>query len=151
MMLFNVYGKYSIYKVLQFVKCPYRVPTLLKWGISRVIKGSTAHFQGYFWKTVVTLLYVNKISCNFSNLFQDFVSVYAAFYGGINNFPKKMLDDRTVWNLERKKDICVDLFFVSFTNFKGIQGFYTKSQGSRSQKKIPGFSRVSMSRGNPAL
>ncbi len=37
-------------------------------GISRVIKGSTAHFQGYFWKTLVTLLYVNKIS---RNLLQD--------------------------------------------------------------------------------
>ncbi len=36
-----------------------------------------------------------------------------------------MLNDRTV---ERKKDICVGLFFVSFTNFKGIQGFYTKFQ-----------------------
>ncbi len=42
-------------------------------GISRVIKGLTAHFQGYFWKTVVTLLYVNKISSNFSYLFQDFL------------------------------------------------------------------------------
>ncbi len=41
-------------------------------GISRVIKGSTAHFQVYFWKTVVTLLYVNKISSNISNLLQDF-------------------------------------------------------------------------------
>ncbi len=39
--------------------------------ISRVIKGQAAHFQGYFWKTVVTLLYVNKISSNFSHLFQD--------------------------------------------------------------------------------
>ncbi len=27
-----------------------------------------------------------------------------------------------------KIDIGVDLFFVSFTNFKGIQGFYTKFQ-----------------------
>ncbi len=42
-------------------------------GISRVIKASTTHFQGYFWKTDVTLLYVNKISSNFSDLFQDFV------------------------------------------------------------------------------
>ncbi len=37
-----------------------------------------------------------------------------------------MVDDRTVWNLERKKKICVDLFFVSFTISRGIQGFYTK-------------------------
>ncbi len=28
----------------------------------------------------------------------------------------------------KKINICVDLFFVSFTNFKGIQGFYTKFQ-----------------------
>ncbi len=48
-----------------------RVPTHLKWGNSRVIKGSTIHFQGYFWKTVITLLYVNKISSKFSHLFQD--------------------------------------------------------------------------------
>ncbi len=49
-------------------------------GISRVIKGSTAHFQGYFWKTILTLLYVNKISSNFSHLFQDFFFlVYATF------------------------------------------------------------------------
>ncbi len=41
-------------------------------GISRVIKGSTAHFQGYFWKTGVFLSYVNKISSNFSHLFEDF-------------------------------------------------------------------------------
>ncbi len=39
--------------------------------ISRLIKGSTAQFQGYFWKTVVTLLYVNKISSNFAHLFED--------------------------------------------------------------------------------
>ncbi len=56
-------------------------------GISRVIKGSTAYFQGYFWKTVVNLLYVNTISSNFSVLFNYFL-VYAVFYGGINNFPK---------------------------------------------------------------
>ncbi len=40
-------------------------------GISRIIKRSTANFQGYFWKTVVTLLFINKISSNFSHLFQD--------------------------------------------------------------------------------
>ncbi len=28
--------------------------------------------KGYFWITVVTLLYVNKISSNFAHLFQDF-------------------------------------------------------------------------------
>ncbi len=27
-----------------------------------------------------------------------------------------------------KEKICVDLFFVSFTNFKGIQGYHTKFQ-----------------------
>ncbi len=43
-------------------------------GISGVIKGSKAHFQGYFWKTVVTfVIYVNKISSNFAHLFQDFI------------------------------------------------------------------------------
>ncbi len=39
-----------------------------------------------------------------------------------------MVNGRTVWNLERKKNIWVDLFFVSFTNYKGIQGFYRKFQ-----------------------
>ncbi len=43
-------------------------------GISRVIMGSTSHFQRYFWKTVVTLLYINKISSNFSHLFTFFLS-----------------------------------------------------------------------------
>ncbi len=41
-------------------------------GISRLIKGSKTHFQGYFWKTVVTLLYLNKISSNVSHLLQEF-------------------------------------------------------------------------------
>ncbi len=41
-------------------------------GISSVINGSTAHFQGYFWKTDVTLLYINKIFRNFSHLVQDY-------------------------------------------------------------------------------
>ncbi len=39
-----------------------------------------------------------------------------------------MVDDRTVRNLERKKDIAVLIYFLSFTNFKRIQGFYTKFQ-----------------------
>ncbi len=30
--------------------------------------------------------------------------------------------------LKEKKGISVDIFFVSFTNFKGIQGFYIKFQ-----------------------
>ncbi len=38
-----------------------------------------------------------------------------------------------------KKKICVNLFFVFFTNFKGIQGFYIKFQGSRSQYKFQPF------------
>ncbi len=29
---------------------------------------------------------------------------------------------------QQQKDTCVDLFFGSFTNFKGIQGFYTNFQ-----------------------
>ncbi len=31
-------------------------------------------------------------------------------------------------NFREKEKICVDLFFVSFTNFKGIQGYHTKFQ-----------------------
>ncbi len=94
-------------------------------GISRIIKGSTAQFQGYFLKTVVILLYVNKISNNFSHLFQDCfgICIILRRYHTINNFPKKQLKFR-----EKKIYICVDLFFVSFTNFKGIQDFYTKFQ-----------------------
>ncbi len=39
-------------------------------GISSVIKGSTAHFQGYFGKLYnVILLYINKISSNFSQFY----------------------------------------------------------------------------------
>ncbi len=65
-------------------------------GISRVIKGATAHLQGYFWKNVVTLVGVNKIYSDFSHLFQFFfwsmqhskeVSIF---------FSKKTVDDRTV-------------------------------------------------------
>ncbi len=66
-----------------------------------------------------------------------------------------MVDDRRVGNLERKINICVDLFFVSFVNFKGIQGFYTKFQAiSRVQgakinsRLFKGF-KVSRSHGNP--
>ncbi len=103
-------------------------------GISRVIKGSTAHFQGYFWKNVITLLYVNKISSNFSHLFQDLVwsmqhskevSIIFLKNGWWQNSMKFI----------QEKNISVDLFFVSFTNFKGIQGFYTKFQAiSRVQR-----------------
>ncbi len=39
-----------------------------------------------------------------------------------------MVEYRTVWNLERKKDICIDLFIVFSTKFKGIQGFYIQFQ-----------------------
>ncbi len=56
--------------------------------ISRVIKGSTAHFQGYFWKTVVTMLYVNKISSNFSHLFKDCLGL-CSILKDINNVLKK--------------------------------------------------------------
>ncbi len=37
-----------------------------------------------------------------------------------------MVDDRTMKFREKKEIFCLVLFFVSFTNFKGIQGFYTK-------------------------
>ncbi len=60
-------------------------------GILRVIKGSTAHFQGYFWKTVVPLLYINKISSNFSHLFQDFVGSMQHSMGVSIIFLKKHL------------------------------------------------------------
>ncbi len=46
-------------------------------GMSRVIKGSTVHFQGHFWKTDVTLICVNKISRNFSHLFQYVFDLYS--------------------------------------------------------------------------
>ncbi len=91
-------------------------------GISRVIKGTTTHFQEYFWKTVVTLLYINKISSNFSHLFQDI------FCSMQHSKEVSIIFLKSVRNLEKKKDICVDLIFVSFTNFKGIPGFYTKFQ-----------------------
>ncbi len=52
-------------------------------------------FKVTFGKTVVTLLYVNKISSNFSNLFQVFLgSVLHSKEVSIN--PKKTVDDRTV-------------------------------------------------------
>ncbi len=97
-------------------------------GISKVTKGSTAHFHGYFWKTVVTLLYINKISSNFSHLFQDYVWFMQHSKVEVSIiFIKKMVDNRTVWNLEREK-ICVLIYSLCLTNIKGIQGFYTKFQ-----------------------
>ncbi len=59
--------KFQVFKLFQVGGSPE--------GISRVIKGSTAHFQGYFWKTVATLLYVNKICSNYSHLFKDFLGL----------------------------------------------------------------------------
>ncbi len=41
-----------------------------------------------------------------------------------------------------KKDVCVDLFFVSFTNFKGIQGFYTKFKAISRVKGVKINSRL---------
>ncbi len=93
-------------------------------GISSVIKRSPAHFQMY---TYIRLLYVYKTSSNFSHLFQDFcwsmqhskeVSIIFLKNGWWQNRVK----------FREKKNICADLFFVSFTNGKGIQGFYTKCQ-----------------------
>ncbi len=103
-------------------------------GISRVIKGSTAHFQGYVWKTVVTLLYINKISSNCSHLFQDLL--WSMQHSKeVSIITLKTVDDRTVWNLERKKfDMCLSIFCV-FHKFQGVQCFYTKFQAiSRVQR-----------------
>ncbi len=98
-------------------------------GISRGIKRSIAHFQGYFWKTDMTLLHINKISSNYSHLFQDlFWSLQHSKEVSIIFTQKNGWWQLTVCNLERKTNISVDLFFVSFTNFKGIQGVYTKFQ-----------------------
>ncbi len=92
-------------------------------GISRTIRGSTAHFQWCFWKTVVTLLYVKKICNNFSHLFQDCFGLCSILrrYHNTYKFLKTLLKFR-----EKKRYILI--YFLSFTNFKGIQGFYTKFQ-----------------------
>ncbi len=56
-----------------------------------------------------------------------------------------MVEERTVWNLKREKDICVDLFFV-FHNFQGDSRFLHKIpgyfQGSKSQNKFPAFQGI---------
>ncbi len=39
-----------------------------------------------------------------------------------------MVNDRTVSNLEREKKTSVLIYFVSFTNFMGIKGFFQKFQ-----------------------
>ncbi len=49
-------------------------------AISRVIKGSTTHFQGYFWKTVVTLSYIIRFLATSPIYFKIcFWSIDAAF------------------------------------------------------------------------
>ncbi len=111
-------------------------------GISRVIKGSTTHFQGYLWKTFVTLLYVNKISSNFSHLFQEYFRSMQHSKEVSIIFLKKKVDDRTVWNLERKINLCWSIFCV-FHKFQRDSRFLHKIpgyfQGSRSQNILQAF------------
>ncbi len=105
-----------------------RVPKHRKWGNSRVIKGSTAYFQGYFWKTVVTLLYVNNISSNFSHLFQDFFWVYMQHSKEVSIiFLKNGWWQNSMKFREKKRYLCWSIFCLSQI-FKGIPGFYTKFQ-----------------------
>ncbi len=111
-------------------------------GLLMVIKGSTAHFQGYFWKTVVTLLYVNKISSNFSHLFQDLFGSMQHSNEVLIIFLKNRWWQNSMKFREKIKNICVDLFFVSFTHLKWIQGFYTNFQRSSSQNKFQAFQRL---------
>ncbi len=85
-------------------------------GISRVIKRSTAHFQGYFWKTVITLLYVNKIPSYFSHLFQHFFGGSMQHYKEVSIIFLKNVDDR-------KRKISVLIYFCVFHKFQGYSRF----------------------------
>ncbi len=55
----------------------------------------------------------------------------------------KMVDDRTVWNFERKKKMCWSIFVFVFHKFQRDSRFLHKIpgyfQGSRSKKKIQAF------------
>ncbi len=92
-------------------------------GISRVTKGSTAHFQGYFWKSIVTLVGVNKISSDFSHLFQDFLqhSKEVSIIFLKNSWWQNSMKFR-----KKKKDMCWSIF--AFHKFQGDSRFYTKFQ-----------------------
>ncbi len=46
------------------------------------------------------------------------------------------------YEIREKKCIHVDLFFVSFTNFKGIQGFYTNFQAISRVRGAKIYSRL---------
>ncbi len=50
-------------------------------GISRAIKGSTAHFQGYFWKTVNSCNFVQGREKTADLLFiADFVAEFSIYF-----------------------------------------------------------------------
>ncbi len=111
-------------------------------GISRVIKGSTAQFQVDFCKTVVTLIYVNKISSNLAHLFEDlFWSMQHSKEVSII-FPKKTLMTEQ-YEILREKKISVLIYFCVFHKFQGDSRFLYKIpgcfQGSRSQNKFQAF------------
>ncbi len=119
----------------------YRVPTLLKWGNSRIIKGSTVHLQGYFGIIVVTLVCVNKNSSNFSHLFQYVLGLCSTLKKVSIIFLKNGWWKNSV-EFREKKNISVDLFVV-FHKFQGVSRFLLKIpgyfQGSRSQTKFQAF------------
>ncbi len=108
-------------------------------GISRVIKRSTAPFQGYFWKTVVTLLYVNKISSNFTYLFQNL------FWPMQHSKEVSIIFLKNSWwqnrmKFREKKYICVWSIFLCLSQIsRGFKVFTQNFQGSRSQNKFQVF------------
>ncbi len=107
-------------------------------GISRVIKGSTAHFQGYFWKIVVTLG-VNKISSDCSHLFQDCFGLCSILRRFQYFFLKNSWWQNSMKFRKKKRYLCWSNFCV-FHNFQGDSRFLYKIpgyfQGSRSQNKF---------------
>ncbi len=105
-------------------------------SISTVIKGSTTHFQWHFWKTVVTLLYENKISSNFSHLLQD-VFWFMQFSKQIS-----LIFLQNDWWQKSLKFI-EKTFFSVFHKFYGDSRFLHKIpvhfQCSRNQNKFQAF------------
>ncbi len=121
--------------------------------ISRIIKGSKTHFQGYFWKTVVTMLYVNKISSNFSHLFQDY------FWSMQHSKEISIIFQKNGWwqnkyEILEKKKMCWSIFCV-FHKFQGDSRFLHKNPGyfqrTRSQNKFQAFQGFQGIRGNPGM
>ncbi len=110
-------------------------------GISRVIKGPTAHFQRYFWKTVVAFLYVNKISSNLSHLFQDlFWSMQHSKEVSII-FLKNCWWQNSMKFKKNKRYLCWSIFFV----------FYKVQGDSRFLHKISGYFSVQGAKINSRL